>query len=284
MPDQDFDLDAYLERIGLRSGYDPTLETLRAVISAHCTAIPFENIDVLLGRPPQLDLASLQKKLVHEKRGGYCFEQNLLLRAALRALGFSASGLIARVVRGGPADAPRVACHMVVRVELPEGSFLVDAGFGNLTPTAPLAMRPTFEQETPHELMRLQPVGSELVLQAKIGDDWESQWRLCSHVPVDPDYEVANWFTATHPQSVFVNNMIVARPGPRGERHTFLNGRVTLYRADGTAERHQLADDASIADALRVRFGLALRAEDLRSALEVLARNGRRGAEHPAFA
>ena len=284
MAETDFDLDAYLARIGLTGRPHTTLETLRAVIAAHCMAIPFENIDVLLGRPPKLDLSSLQAKLVQEQRGGYCFEQNLLLRAGLRALGFTATGMIARVVRGAPADAPRVACHMVVRVELPEGSFLVDAGFGNLTPTAPLAMRPTIEQETPHERMRLQPVGSELVLQANVRGNWESQWRLCAHAPIDADYDVANWFTATHPASLFVNNMIAARPGPRGERHTFLNGCVALHRPDGTVDRQALADEASIADALLVRFGLALRAEDLRGALDVLARTGRRGAVPQFFA
>jgi N-hydroxyarylamine O-acetyltransferase len=144
-------------------------------------------------------------------------------------------------------------------------------------------MRPTIEQETPHELMRLFPIGSELVLQAKLGDTWENQWRLCAHSPVDADYEVANWFTATHPASLFVNNMIVARPGPRGVRHTFLNGRVNTRLPDGTVDRRELADDASIADALLTTFGLALRAEDIRSALDVLARTGRRGAVPQSF-
>jgi N-hydroxyarylamine O-acetyltransferase len=284
MSETTFDLDAYLDRIGLGGRPDPTLATLRVIIGAHCMAIPFENIDVLLGRPPKLDVQSLQAKLVREKRGGYCFEQNLLLRTGLRALGFTANGMIARVVRGSPADAPRVACHMVVRVDLPEGPFLVDAGFGNLTPTAPLAMRPAIEQETPHELMRLLPIGSDLVLQARLGDTWENQWRLCAHSPIDADYEVANWFTATNPASIFVSNMIAARPGPHGVRHTFLNGRVSTRLPDGTVDRRELTDDASIADALLVTFGLALPAEDIRSALAVLARAGRRGAVPQFFA
>jgi N-hydroxyarylamine O-acetyltransferase len=283
MSETAFGLDAYLDRIGLSRRPDPTLETLRVVIGAHCAAIAFENVDVLLGRPPKLDLESLQAKMVRGKRGGYCFEQNLLLRAGLRALGFTATGMIARVVRGFPADAPRVAGHMVVRVDLTEGPFLVDAGFGNLTPTGPLAMRSTIEQVTPHELMRLLPVGSEVVLQTKLGGTWENLWRLCSHAVVDADYDVANWFTATHPASPFVSNMIAARPGPSATRHTFLNGRVNLRLPDGTVERQELADDASVADVLVGMFGLALPAGDIRSALEVLARIGRRGAAHQFF-
>jgi N-hydroxyarylamine O-acetyltransferase len=276
-------LDPYMDRIGLSGLAAPSLETLRTVIGAHAATIPYENIDVLLGKPPKLDLESLRAKMVRGKRGGYCFEQNLLLRAALHALGFSTTGMIARVVLSSPADAPRAAAHMVVRVDLPEGPFLVDVGFGNLTPTAPVAMVPNIEQETPHGLVRLLPVGSELVLQARLSDGWANLWRMCSHVPLDADYETANWFTATYPNSLFVTNMIAARPGAGGVRHTFLNGRLTLRRPDGTAERQELDDEAGVADALAGTFGLALPMEDIRAALATLARLNRRGAAHPFF-
>jgi len=144
-------------------------------------------------------------------------------------------------------------------------------------------MRPDIVQDTPHEPMRFLPVGSELVLQVKLGDSWDNLWRLCSQATVDADYDVANWFTATHPASVFVSNMIVARPGPDGARHTFLNGRVNFRLPDGTVKRQDLNDDASVADVLVTTFGLALPIEDIRTGLNVLARNGRRGAEHQAF-
>jgi N-hydroxyarylamine O-acetyltransferase len=283
MSETDFDLDAYLRRIGMSDRPAPTLAGLHAVVAAHAATIPYENIDVLLGRPPRLDLATLQAKLVRGGRGGYCFEQNLLLRAGLRAIGFAATGLLARVVRGSAADAPRFAAHMVVGVDLPDGAFLVDVGFGNLTPTAPLARQPLIEQDTPHETMRLLPVGSELVLQAKLGDSWDNLWRLCSQVVVDADYDVANWFTATNPTSPFVNNMIAARPGPNGTRYTFLNGRLNLRMPDGTVERRELTDDGGIEDVLTGTFELALSPEDIRAALAVLVRTGRRGAPHQAF-
>jgi N-hydroxyarylamine O-acetyltransferase len=283
MSETAFALGAYMERIGLSGRFDPSLETLRSVIGAHSATIPYENIDVLLGKPPKLDLESRQAKMVQNRRGGYCFEQNLLLRAGLRALGFTATGMIARVVLNAPADAPRVAAHMVVRVDLPEGPFLVDVGFGNLTPTTPVAMVPDIEQETPHGLVRLLPVGSELVLQARLGDGWANLWRMCSHVPLDADYETANWFTATYPNSLFLTNMIAARPGPDGIRHTFLNGRLSLRVPDGTVERKELEDDVSIVEALAGTFGLALPMEDIRAALNVLARLNRRGAAHSFF-
>jgi N-hydroxyarylamine O-acetyltransferase len=283
MSDQEFDVDAWLRRIGHDGPREPTLETLRTVIAAHTGTIPFENIDVLLGRPPRLDLGSLQRKMIADGRGGYCFEQNTLLLAGLTALGFRATGLIARVIRGMDADAPGSATHMLLRVDLPEGPFLADVGFGNQTPTAPLALRPMQEQVTPHELMRLWPVGEELTLQAKFGEDWQNIYRLSPHPRLHIDYEVANWFTATHPASPFVSNLVVARPGADGARHTLFNGQVTVRRPGTPAERVRLDDESEFRAALNDRFGLALPGVDLAAVLETLERKGTRGATHPFF-
>jgi N-hydroxyarylamine O-acetyltransferase len=283
MSDDTFDVEGWLRRIGHSGPREPVLSTLRAVIAAHTATIPFENIDVLLGRPPKLDLGSLRQKLVANGRGGYCFEQNSLLLAGLASLGFRVTGLLARVIRGMDADASGPATHMVVRVELPERPFLADVGFGNQTPTAPLAMRPGIEQETPHETVRLWPVGEELTLQAKLGEDWQSIYRLSPHPRLSVDFEVANWFTATHPASPFVNNLIIARPGPDRARHTLFNGQLTVRRPGERAERSRL-DEANASTTLRNMFGLTLSEADLTDALEALERKGTRGATHPFFA
>jgi N-hydroxyarylamine O-acetyltransferase len=283
MSDDVFDVDAWLRRIGHDGPREPVLPTLRAVIAAHTATIPFENIDVLLGRPPRLDLGLLQQKMVANRRGGYCFEQNTLLQAGLLALGFRTTGLIARVIRGMDADAAGSATHMMLRVDLPEGPFLADVGFGNQTPTAPLALRPGVEQETPHERMRLWPVGEELTLQAKLGEDWQSIYRLSPHPRLSIDYEVANWFTATHPASPFVSHLIVARPGPSGTRNTLFNGRVTVRRPGDRVDRFKLDNEGEFQAALDGTFGLTLPAADLTAALEALDRKGTRSAAHPFF-
>jgi N-hydroxyarylamine O-acetyltransferase len=284
MPDDTFDVDAWLRRIGHNGSREPTLQTLRAVIAAHTATIPFENIDVLLGRPPRLDLGSLQQKMIGGRRGGYCFEQNTLLHAGLLALGFRATGLIARVIRGMEPDAPGSATHMMLRVDLQEGPFLADVGFGNQTPTAPLALRPGVEQETPHERMRLWPVGEELTLQAKLGDEWQSIYRLSPHPRLSIDYEVANWFTATHPASPFVSNLIVARPGPGGIRQTLFNGRVSVRGPGNTVDRSKLENESAFQATLDSMFGLTLSGPDLAAALDALDRKGTRGVTHPFFA
>ena len=107
MPDDPFDVDAWLTRIRYGGSRAPNLETLRALIAAHSSAIAYESIDVLWHRPPKLDIASLQKKMIAGGRGGYCFEQNMLFRGGLQSLGYKVTSLQARVVRGLEIDAPR---------------------------------------------------------------------------------------------------------------------------------------------------------------------------------
>jgi N-hydroxyarylamine O-acetyltransferase len=278
-----FDRDAWLRRIGYDGPRAPTLAALRGVVEAHATTIAYETIDPLLGRPPSLDLAHLQAKMIARGRGGYCFEQNMLFRAGLRSLGFVVTSLQARVVRNLAIDAERPAFHMVLRVDLAEGAYLADVGFGNLAPTAPLELRPLLEQATPHETMRFLPLQDELVLQAKLGEWWEHIYRVVSLPRVDAEYEIANWFAGTHPTSAFANNMIAARPGPGRSRLTLFNERLTIRRVSGEAERRDLRSAAEYRAALADVFGLVLADAEVRGILEAIERKGAR-TPHPFFA
>ena len=150
-------LDAYLDRIGYAGPRTPTLETLRAITRLHATTIPFENLSVLIDGPPDLELPALEAKLVDAGRGGYCYEQNGLLAAALVALGFEVQGLSARVRYGVPPDVVTPRSHRLMRVETAEGTAFADVGFGGLTLTAPVMSLWQEEQDTPHERVRLVP-------------------------------------------------------------------------------------------------------------------------------
>src|SRR5690606_34277901 len=150
-----FDLEAYLARIGYDGARTATLDVLRELHLRHTQAIPFENLDPLLRRPVALDAESLMRKLVHGRRGGYCFEQNLLFAHALQALGFRARGLAARVVYNVPPGTVMPRTHMLLAVDVGGEPIVADVGFGGLTLTAPLALRPAIEQATPHEPFRL---------------------------------------------------------------------------------------------------------------------------------
>jgi N-hydroxyarylamine O-acetyltransferase len=279
-----FDQDAWLDRIGYKGSRAPTLETLRGLVDAHSSAISYESIDVLLDRAPKLDLDSLQRKMITGGRGGYCFEQNMLFRGALRSLGFDITSLQARVVRGLAIDAPRPMLHMVLQVNLPEGSFLADVGFGNLAPTAPLVLSPDLEQDTPHEVMRFIRMGDELTLQSKLGDRWEHIYRVVLLPRVDAEFEICNWFTASHPDSPYRANLIAARPGPNRTRITLFNARLNTRHASGEVERRMLADSGEYRDVLAGTFGLTLAEDELARALVTVAEKSAQGAPHPFFA
>jgi N-hydroxyarylamine O-acetyltransferase len=278
-----FDQSAWLERIGYTGPLTPTLETLNRLIFAHAHVICYETLDIMLGRPPKLDVPTLQAKMIAGKRGGYCFEQNMLFRAALRSLGYRITSLQGRVVRGLAIDAPRPAIHMLLQVELPEGPYLADVGFGNLAPTCALSLKPLVEQETPHEVMRFIDVGGELTLQARFKHGWEHIYRLIPYPRYDGEYEITNWYTATHPETPYQGNIIVAKPGPNRTRITMYNARVTVRDAEGRADKRWLANDSEYHDMLRGEFGLNMSDQEIDQCVAVMKAKGTGDAPHPFF-
>jgi len=283
MSEAQFDQKAWLDRIGYMGPLAPTLETLNGLIFAHAHTISYETLDIMLGRPPKLDVPTLQTKMIAGKRGGYCFEQNMLFRAALRSLGYRITSLQGRVVRGLAIDAPRPAIHMLLQVELPEGPYLADVGFGNLAPTCALSLKPLVEQETPHEVMRFIDVGGELTLQARFKRGWEHIYRLIPYPRYDGEYEITNWYTATHPETPYQGNIIVAKPGPNRTRVTMYNARVTVRDADGRADKRWLASDCDYHDMLRGEFGLNMSDQEIDQCIAVMKERGTGDAPHPFF-
>jgi N-hydroxyarylamine O-acetyltransferase len=284
MADELFDRKAWLERIGYSGPVSPSLEALNRLIFAHSHAISYETLDIMLGRPPKLDVATLQNKMIIGKRGGYCFEQNMLFRAGLRSLGYRITSLQGRVIRGMAIDAPRPAIHMLLQVELPEGSYLADVGFGNLAPTCALLLKPQIEQDTPHEIMRFIDVGGELTLQARLKHSWEHIYRVIPYPKFDGEYEIANWYTATHPDTPYQGNIIAARPGPNRTRITMYNARVTVRDANGGAERRWLQNEAEYCDVLRGEFGLNMSNGEIKQCVAIMKTKGTGDAPHPFFA
>jgi N-hydroxyarylamine O-acetyltransferase len=284
MSDTIFDQKAWLQRIGYSGPVAPTLATLNRLIFAHAHSIAYETLDIMLGRPPKLDVRALQRKIIANKRGGYCFEQNMLFRAGLRSVGYKITSLQGRVVRGLAIDAPRPAIHMLLKVELPEGNYLADVGFGNLAPTSALLLAPQIEQETPHEVMRFVDVDGELTLQARLKDGWQHIYRVIPHPRYDSEYEITNWYTATHPETPYQSNIIVAKPGPSRSRITMYNARVTIRDADGRAEKRWLADEHEFKDVLCGEFGLNMSDQEIEDCVATMKEKGTGDDPHPFFA
>jgi N-hydroxyarylamine O-acetyltransferase len=216
------DLAAYLERIGVGDG-----AALAEIHRAHATSIPFENLDSHRGIPVSLDIDDLERKLVQERRGGYCFEHNMLLQAALIALGLEVEPMLGRVRLGRPPGAPRPRTHLVLRVHDGGRVWLADVGFGNGTLLEPIPFGPGEEHEQAGWRFRLVQDGSEHVLETATADGWTDVYGFVPEpVPV-VDIETSNWFTCTHPGSPFVTALIAAVNRPDGTRIA-LSGRERL--------------------------------------------------------
>jgi N-hydroxyarylamine O-acetyltransferase len=253
-----FDLDAYLRRIGYEGERAPTLEVLREIHRLHPRSIPFENLDPLLRRPVPLDAESLQQKLVHGGRGGWCFEQNHLLRAGLDALGFRTTGLAARVRWNVPDGVVTARGHMLLLVEAEGERYVADVGFGGLTLTAPLRLEPGVEQPTPHETFRLAADGDgAFVMQARIGDEWKPLYRFDLQEQHLPDYEVSSWYLFTNPRSHFLTGLIAARTED-DRRYALRGNSLAVHHRDGRTERVAVGSAAELRGLLGDTFGIAL--------------------------
>jgi len=250
-----FDLDAYLVRIGYNGTRKTTPQTLGDIHWHHAQAIPFENLDVLAGRGVSIGIDAIARKLVGERRGGYCFEHGFLLLAVLRELGFSAAPLIARVRPPG-ATAIAGLTHMLLRVECGGRTFFADTGYGGLSLSRPLELRLDAEQpEAGLEPRRLVAEGSLLVHQVLINGSWSDVYAFSPAEAPSADFEIANWYTSTHPESRFVRNLTAARLDGQS-RHSLLNREYTLRRIGSPPESRSLESPGELLEVLDRHFGL----------------------------
>ena len=248
------DLAAYAARIAYTGEFRPNLATLQALHLAHATHIPFENIDVLLGRPPALDVESLERKLVGARRGGYCYEQNTFFAAVLEQVGFRVTPLAARVRWGAPAGTVRPRTHMLLAVDAEGERHIADVGFGGDGLLHPIPLRPGEPARQFAWSYRIVTEGSLYVLQSIRPAGWLDLYSFTLEPQYPVDYQVANWYTATYPTSVFRNMLRVQMPGPE-IRLALVNQTVTETTAAGDQET-PLSGDAAMMRVLEDRFGL----------------------------
>jgi N-hydroxyarylamine O-acetyltransferase len=250
------DLSAYLARIGYTGPVAPTLQTLNGIVESHVRAIPFENLDVLLGRPIVLAPEVLERKLVAARRGGYCFEQNGLLLAVLAEIGFSVKPLSARVRVDRPRGVIPPRTHLFVRVEIEGEPWLADVGVGALSLTSAIRLQVDDTQPTPHEPRRIVREGELWVHQVRLGFDWQDVCEFTLEEMPFVDRELANWYTSTHPESRFRQRLVAARALPDGERLTLVNREVTRRARSGRADTRVLQSHDELLDVLGEEFGL----------------------------
>ncbi|WP_433766740.1 arylamine N-acetyltransferase family protein [Pseudomonas putida] len=245
----------YLQRLGFDAPPAPTLETLRQLQLRHTGVFPFENLTTLSGEPVLIDLPSIERKVLHGGRGGYCYELNNLYLALLQELGFEARGISGRVVIGQPEGAWPARTHRLSLVTLDGERYISDVGFGGMVPTAPLLLDSREEQSTPHEPYRIEQHADGYTLRARVGDEWRQMYIFDLQRQEDIDYTIGNWYVSTHPDSSFTRQLMVARTG-EGWRRTLNNGSFAIHRLGQDSERRELADVSELIAVLEREFGI----------------------------
>jgi N-hydroxyarylamine O-acetyltransferase len=259
---ESFDLDAYLKRIEWGGSVRQDLATLGALLRAHMMSIPFENLDVLLGRRIRLDLEGLQDKLVRACRGGYCFEHATLFAAALEALGFRPVRHIARVILFAPRSAAG-RTHMFLTVPVAEGRYVLDPGFGSLASRVPVPLVEGERAQIGEERHWMARDGADWVLFAQVGAAPVAAWVSTLQEENPVDFEMGSHYTSTHPASSFVQRIMLRALTETG-RVTVMNRDVTVWHG-AAPQQTQLADRAALRALLVDHFGFDLpEAEQLR--------------------
>jgi len=264
-----FDLQAYFERIRLADLPACDLDGLAAVQRAHRLAIPFENLDIRLGRGVRVDSDSVFAKLVTAKRGGYCFEQNRLFADALTALGFTLRPLLARVWLG--ATGTPGLTHMVLLVTIDGQDWIVDAGFGgSYSPPMPLidgaeTSAPDgalFKLVTDHRGWVLLRAGNSAATDGRgTGAGWVEQYSFTLAEVAPIDLVMANHWTSTAPNTRFVDLIVVSICLPRG--FASLTDRAYRRHAGGEDNEGEITDPRIYRMRLSMMFGIDLTTEEV---------------------
>lgn len=254
---EQLDVGAYLERVGYDGDLKPTAETLRGLHRAHVAAIPFENLDIVLGRGISLEMDAMQDKLIRRDRGGYCYEHNLLFAALLERIGFAVSRLTARIRMG--SDEPQPSGHMLLRVDAGGRPWLADVGFGGQRLLEPILLEDGATARQGSWTYRLDHEGAGgWVLRVWRPDGWFDLYSFTLEPRHHGDYGVYNYYTSTNPDSPFVQQVVVLQTGLRC-RQTLTGRRFATIYPDGAIECRELAG-AELIGVLRSTFGIALEA------------------------
>ncbi len=247
------DVAAYLARIGYRGPTGPTAETLRQIHRAHMLSVPFENLDIGLGRRITLDPDAFVRKIVEERRGGFCYELNGAFATLLEALGFKVTLLSARVPRADGSETPEFD-HLTLRVDLEE-PWLADVGFGDFI-LEPLRLQVGLEQSQEAGRFRIEERGNYLVVQKGQGKEWIEQYRFTLMAHRVADFAAMCDFHQTSPESPFTRKSICSLATADGR--ITLADRKLIETRNGTRQERILESDVERKRLLREIFGVAL--------------------------
>ncbi|GAA1049261.1 arylamine N-acetyltransferase family protein [Arthrobacter russicus] len=263
------DLDAYLTRVGYEGDVAANLATLQRLHAAHVEAIPFDNLDPLLGRTEvPLDIAHVQEKIVRQGRGGWCLEQVALMAAVLERIGFTFTAFAGRTrIRTGSPFGP--ALHVALAVHAEDGLWLHDVSFGAYGLHEPMRLMDGARLDGDFSFDLVREMSGERVLRFLRPEGPAELYGFTMDMRYPSDFELLNHFCLTHPRSPFNHRVVLQRTQAR-VRHLLVGNQLTELRPGEPAAVREL-DEAEVLAALQEIFGISLRSADIMALGKVLA-------------
>lgn len=244
----------YLKKIGFEGTLSPDIKTLSELQYRHLLTFPFENTDPFTGQIPRLDIDSLADKMLKHRRGGYCYEHNLLLKFVLKEAGFNMQGLAGRVIWNRPITEITRKTHMLLLIRKDSQEYIADTGFGGVAMGSPLRLNNREMQSTPFGDFKLSMLDGDYILNVKSGNEWKHVYRFDLARTYLPDYEMKNWFLCHYP-NLFTRSLVVIRNFP--DKTLRLNNNLMKVRLqDGSQSEKQLQSPQEIISVLDNDFGI----------------------------
>lgn len=267
-------LNLYFKRINwMPTNTEPTLSNLQTLQSHHTSTFPFENLNALLDIPILLDIDTLFHKMIIDKRGGYCYEQNVLFLKVLQSMNFKARGLTGRVLLSGDPYPRRT--HMLILVEIDNKFYLSDVGFGSAAPCVPLSLTTDIIQATPYGNFKLTAKNEQFILHSNYNNNWKPLYMFDLEEQSQKDFEVGNWFTSTNHTAHFKDELILSYKTNKC-RYTLDNNIFSSYCLDGQTTKETLLSSQSIRKVMTEVFNIKLNnLPGLDQKLEILINNNK---------
>lgn len=252
MKAENFNLVDYAKRIGYTGELTASAATLVDLMKCQLLRVPFENLDVQAGKIVSLVPEDIARKILYQPRGGYCYEVNGLFAMALEALGIEYTIVGARPMFY-PSRRPRT--HMVIVATVEGRQFLCDCGFGAFGIREPVALDEVNQVITQgyDKFRLLSEDNNNFTLQAWTEGEWVSQYGFDLYPHELLDFMPANFFNSRHPDTIFVQKLLVALITPNG-RKILLDGRLKrIDRGEITLEEYAKEEIPAL---LEREFGL----------------------------
>lgn len=247
---------AYLARIGFSGRLDGSSAALAQLQERHLHAVPYENFDILQGIPLSLEVDDLYRKIVDQRRGGYCFELNALFRWLLEEVGYPVTSLMARFWRDEPNPPPKRR-HHVLRVEAEGRSYLCDVGVGGIVPRRPVEMLPHAAQTQGSEVYKLeQEPFFGWMLYEFVQGSWRQLYSFSDEPQLAKDFITTNYWCERSPESLFTKGAMAALRTREG-RVTVSGDEFRIFSGD-SVETFKPRSAAAYHAALVQYFGINL--------------------------